>query len=271
MTRWCRRADGSEAGGETSGECRRHRHADDSRRHRLPDRPSPPVHPPRREWEQLTAVAPRCVARARSWHVTHAPFRSLDELLRLAGFKSPHSRKPTTCCAASSSSPPTTRSPPASSCSASSRACSPSCARNNSATASVDALDLLAAEAWLAIVTYRADRPPHRRRRPAAQRRPPPRLHHPASPPGSRSREDVVPPASLDLPRLPAARLVVRGADDRAARGAPRRAYRRRSRRRPRLPVGGDGQRARRSGNVTARTLRNRRRRAIERIRQLAA
>ena len=66
----------------------------------------------------------------------------------------------------------------------------------------VDAFDLLAGEAWMAIITYRADlRPTDVAARLLNDAR-----HRAFTTPRrrqERSREDVVPPARLDLPRLP--------------------------------------------------------------------
>ena len=130
------------------------------------------------------------------------PFRSLDELLRLAGFKvapSAGDRR--------GAAPPRRH-----------RRREPLAARivlqrllpgllaivrrEQQRDRDVDAFDLLAAEAWLAIVTYRADlRPTDVAARLLNDAR-----HRAFTTPRrrqERSREDVVPPARLDLPRLP--------------------------------------------------------------------
>ncbi len=218
-----------------------------------------------REWDQLNCRH-AVLARARSWHVTPRPFRSLDELLRLAGFKSAHSaetdevlRRLVLIAAGE-----------------------PLAARivlqrllpgllaivrqEQQRDRSIDAFDLLAGEAWLAIVSYRVDRRPTN----IAARLLNDARHRAFTTPrrrDERSPEDYVPTATLDLPRIaqPGSSfeeltIVLREArqsgladDDLAAIGdyvASRTASER---------------------EVTQRTMRNRRHRAVERIKILAA
>ena len=65
----------------------------------------------------------------------------------------------------------------------------------------VDAFDLLAAEAWMAIVTYRRRSTADGHRRTTAQRRPSPSIHDAAAPAGAQPARRLVPPARLDQPR----------------------------------------------------------------------
>ena len=171
-------------------------------------RSQPAVDPPRPEWDQLSR-RPAVVARARSWGVTTTPFHSLDELLRLAGFKvgpsadadevlrrlvdrrrrrsarRPH-RPAAVCCPV----------------------CWPSSAGNSNAIAASTPSTCSIGEAWLAIVSYRADRRPTRRRRQTAQRRPPPGVHHAATPtgPDARGRRRHRPGSTCHGSRSPARR-----------------------------------------------------------------
>ncbi len=169
--------------------------------------------------------------RVRSWDVTATPFRSLDELLRLAGFKVAHSaatdevlRRLVVVAAVE----------PLAARIVLQRLLPGLLAivrREQQRDRDVDAFDLLAAEAWLAIVTYRADlRPTDVAAKLLNDAR-----HRAFTTPRrkqERSREDVVPPATSRPTTAAATRFVVRGADDRAARGAPGWSRRRRPGRR---------------------------------------
>ena len=109
-----------------------------------------------REWEQLCRRA-SVLERARSWHVTPTPFASLPELLHLAGYKAPPS----------TSGDETLRrlvgvgaDDPLAARIVLQRLLPGLLAivrREQYRDRSVDAFDLVIAEAWLAIVTYRAD------------------------------------------------------------------------------------------------------------------
>jgi hypothetical protein len=152
-----------------------------------------------REWEQLRH-RPAVLARARSWQVTPEPFASLDELLRLAGFRT----------APSDAADEVLRRLVAIA------AVEPLAARivlqrllpgllaivrrEQLRDRWFDAFDLLAAEAWLAIVSYRVDRRPTD----VAARLLNDARHRAFTTPRrkrQRSREDLVPPAQLDVPR----------------------------------------------------------------------
>jgi hypothetical protein len=218
-----------------------------------------------REWDQLNCRR-AVLARARSWHVTPRPFRSLDELLRIAGFKSAHSaetddvlRRLVVIAAGE-----------------------PLAARivlqrllpgllaivrqEQQRDRSVDAFDLLAGEAWLAIVSYRADRRPTN----VAARLLNDARHRAFTTPrrrNERSPEDFVPTATLDLPRLPQPgssfeelTIVLREARQDGLTDSD-------------LAAVGDYLAGRPADerDVTPRTMRNRRHRAIERIKILAA
>ncbi len=220
-----------------------------------------------REWGQL-GRRPAVLDRVSSWGVTTSPFRSLDELLQLAGFKVPH-------CAASDE---VLRRLVAVA------AVEPLAARivlqrllpgllaivrrEHHRDRAADAFDELAAEAWLAIVSYRADlRPTDVAAKLLNDAR-----HRAFTTPrrrAGRCREEVVPPARLDLPRLPQPgstfeelTIVLREARQCGLADsdlATVRDY-----------LAGPTATAP-AQTVTARTLRNRRRRSIERIRRLAA
>jgi hypothetical protein len=222
-----------------------------------------------REWEQLCR-RPAVVERARSWHVTATPFRSLGELLRLAGYRAA----------------PTPEADEVLRRLVLVAADDPLAARivlqrilpgmlvivrrEQLRDRGVDALDALAAEAWMAIVTYRADS----RRTDVAARLLNDARHRAFTNPRRRqqhTREVIVAPATLDLPQLPQPgssfeelTIVLHE----ARRGGLAEAD---------LAVvrdylsGTTADELAAAGNVTARTLRNRRRRSVERIRQLAA
>jgi hypothetical protein len=222
-----------------------------------------------REWDQL-GRRPAVLDHVRSWDITTTPFCSLDELLRLAGFKVVQSaatdavlRRLVVLAATE----------PLAARIVLQRLLPGLLAivrREQQRDRAVDAFDQLAAEAWLAIVSYRADlRPTDVAARLLNDAR-----HRAFTTPRrkqERSREDAVPPARLDLPRLPQPgssfeELTIvlcearhGGLDDSDL--AVVRDY-----------LAGHpstGQAA--EGSVTTRTLRNRRRRTIERIRRLAA
>ena len=222
-----------------------------------------------REWDQLGRRR-AVLDRVRSWGVTSEPFHSLDELLQLAGFKVAHSaandevlRRIVVVAAVE----------PLAARIVLQRLLPGLLAivrREQQRDRAVDAFDQLAAEAWLAIVSYRADlRPTDVAAKLLNDAR-----HRAFTTPRrkqERSREDVVPPASLDLPRLPQpgssfeeltivlreARQCGLGDDDLAVV----RDY----------LAGPAATGAAAEPSVSARTLRNRRRRSIERVRRLAA
>jgi DNA-directed RNA polymerase specialized sigma24 family protein len=222
-----------------------------------------------REWEQLCR-RPAVVERAQSWQVTATPFSSLGELLRLAGYRvapTPEADEVLRRLVLVAADDPLAarivlqRILPG---------LLVIVRREQLRDRDVDALDVLAAEAWLAIVTYRADV----RRNDVAAKLLNDARHRAFTNPRRRqdhTREDVVAPGRLDLPRLPQPgssfeelTMVLRDA------------------RRDGLPdadlaivrdylSGATASELAAAGNVTARTLRNRRRRSIEKIRQLAA
>jgi hypothetical protein len=198
--------------------------------------------------------------------VTPRPFRSLDELLGLAGFKSAHSaeadgvlRRLVVIAAAE----------PLAARIVLQRLLPGMLAivrREQQRDRSVDAFDLLVGEAWLAIVSYGVDRRPTD----IAARLLNDARHRAFTTPRrrtERSPEDYVPTATLDLPLLPQPgssfeelTIVLRQA------------------RQDGLPDGdlaavGDYLSGRPAAerDVTPRTMRNRRARAIERIKILAA
>jgi len=222
-----------------------------------------------REWDQL-GRRPAVLARARSWEITAKPFHSLDELLRLAGFKvapSPEADETLRRLVITAADEPLAarivlqRLLPG---------LLAIVRREQQRDRSVDAFDLIIGEAWLAIANYRADRRPtqvaarllndarHRAFTVTRRRQ-------------DRSCEDVVAPASLDLPRLPQPGstfeelTIVLSAAHRAGLAAGD------------LALVCDYLGSRTSialaaeRNITPRTLRNRRDRAIGRVRVLAA
>lgn len=222
-----------------------------------------------REWDQLCR-RPAVTARARSWRVTSRPFRSLDELLRLAGFKVPPSQDANEVLrrlvATAADEPLAARI-------VLQRLLPGLLAivrREQQRDRGVDAFDFLVGETWLSIVNYRADC----RRTHVAARLLNDARHRAFTAPRrrqERSPEDVVAPASLDLPRLPQPGsafeelTIVLGDARRAGLGDVELAavcdYLG-----SRTAIALAAER-----NITPRTLRNRRHRAIERVRVLAA
>ena len=217
-----------------------------------------------------SAAQPAVVDRVRSWGVTSTPFRSLDELLRLAGFKVARTSDSDDVLgrlvALAATEPLAAR--------IVLQRLLPGllaiARREQRCDRSAEAFELLAAEAWLAIVSYRLDRRPTdvaakllndaRHRAFTTPRRK-----------ARRAREDAVHPATFDLPRLPQPRssfeeltIVLREArqcglpDGDLAIVCDYLAGH---------PVTGLADEL----SVTTRTLRNRRKRTIEKIRRLAA
>jgi hypothetical protein len=222
-----------------------------------------------REWGHLCR-RPAVLDRVRSWHITARQFRSLDELLGLAGFKvAPSaeadevlrrlveiaSREPLAARIVLQRLLPGLLA---------------IVRREQQRDRSVDAFDVLAGEAWLAIVTYRADL----RRTDVAARLLNDARHRAFTTPRRRQercREDAVPPARLDLPQLPQPcssfeELTSVLRDARRDGLADNDLVAVRDYLTATTEAGVAAQR-----DVSARTLRNRRRRAIERIRRLAA
>lgn len=222
-----------------------------------------------REWDQLSR-RPAVVARARSWGVTTTHFHSLDELLRLAGFKVGSSddadgvlRRLVIVAAED----------PLAARIVLQRLLPGLLAivrREQQRDRGVDAFDLLIGEAWLSIVSYRADRRPCD----VAARLLNDARHRAFTTPRrrqDRTPEDLVAPARLDVPRLPRPEstfeelTIVLGearqaglADDDLAIVCE---Y-----------VGGrTAADLAAERKITPRTMRNRRQRALERIRLLAA
>ena len=218
-----------------------------------------------REWDQLNCRH-AVLARARSWHVTQRPFRSLDELLRLAGFKRPHTAEADEVIrrlvVIAGHEPLAARI-------VLQRLLPGLLAivrQEQQRDRGVDAFDLLAGEAWLAIVSYRADRRPTN----IAARLLNDARHRAFTTPrrrNERSPEDYVPTATLDLPRLPQP-----GSSFEELTGVLRDA-RRDGLADCDLAAVGDFLSGRPAAerDVTPRTMRNRRHRAVERIKILAA
>ena len=218
-----------------------------------------------REWNQLNCRH-SVLARVHSWHVTPRPFRSLDELLRLAGFKTAHAAEEDAVLGRLVAI----------------AAGEPLAARivlqrllpgllaivrqEQQRDRSVDAFDLLVGDAWLAIVSYRVDR----RSTNIAARLLNDARHRAFTTPrrrDERSPEDYVPTATLDLPRLaqPGSafeELTILLGEARQGGLADND-----------LAAVGDYLAGRPASEreVTQRTMRNRRHRAIERIRVYAA
>ena len=153
-----------------------------------------------REWDQLNR-RPAVLDRVRSWQVTPRTFRSLDELLQLAGFKT----------AASAEADEVLRRLVVAA--ADDRLAArivlqrllpgllAIVRREQQRERDVDAFDLLAAEAWMAIVTYHPDRRPTD----IAARLLNDARHRAFTTPRRRqvrAREEVVPPSRLDQPRV---------------------------------------------------------------------
>jgi hypothetical protein len=222
-----------------------------------------------REWEQLCR-RPAVLARARAWHVTATPFRSLGELLRLAGYRvapSPEADELLRRLVRVAADDPLAARVVL-------QRILPGLLvivrREQLRDPGVDALDLLAAEAWLAIVTYRADV----RRTDVAAKLLNDARHRAFTNPRRRqehTREEIVAPATLDLPRLPQPSssfeeltILLREARRDGLADADLAVVR------DYLSDASADELAA-AGEVTVRTLRNRRRRSIERIRQLAA
>jgi hypothetical protein len=222
-----------------------------------------------REWEQLCR-RPAIVDRARSWRVTSRPFRSLDELLRLAGFRTVPSDEADEVLrrlvVVAADEPLAARI-------VLQRLLPGLLAivrREQQRDRGVDAFDLLAGEAWLAIVTYRADRRPTD----IAARLLNDARHRAFTTPRRRQQrtpEDVVPPARLDLPRMPQPgssfeelMVVLREARQDGLADSDLAAV---------CGYLGDATAISQAAadGITPRTMRNRRYRAIERLRELAA
>ena len=205
----------------------------------------------------------------RSWQVTDRSFRSLDELLHLAGFKT----------AASAESDDVLRRLVIAA------AGEPLAARivlqrllpgllaivrrEQQHDREVDAFDMLAAEAWMAIITYRADRRPTD----IAARLLNDARHRAFTTPRrrqERSREQAVPPARLDQPReaqpgssFEELTIVLREArhDGLADADLPLCDY----------LAGTRANELAAQRKVSLRTMRNRRQRAVDRVRHFAA
>jgi hypothetical protein len=222
-----------------------------------------------REWSHLSRRR-AALDQVRSWSVTATPFESLDEVLRLAGFRVPHTDETDEVLrrlvAVANTEPLAARI-------VLQRLVPGLLAivrREQQRDRGVDAFDLLAAEAWLAIVAYRAD---VRRTHVAAKLLNDAR-HRAFTTPRrrqERSREDVVPPAFLDLPRMPEPgsafeelTIVLREARHGGVADSDLAAVRD-------YLAGPVATGAAPDHGVSERTLRTRRRRSIERIRRVAA
>jgi hypothetical protein len=222
-----------------------------------------------REWERLCR-RPAVVERARSWQVSATPFDSLEDLLRLAGYRvapTPEADEVLRRLVLVAADDPLAARVVL-------QRILPGLLvivrREQLRDRGVDALDLLAAEAWLAIVTYRADV----RRTDVAARLLNDARHRAFTNPRRRqehTREQVVAPAALDLPRVaqPGSSfeeltIVLREARRAGLAEADLAVCRD-------YLSGATSAELAAAGNITARTLRNRRRRSIERIRELAA
>src|SRR5262245_23354603 len=154
-----------------------------------------------REWDALCR-RPAVVARARAWDVTTTPFRSLGELLRLAGYRvapTPAADEVLRHLVLVAADDPLAARVVL-------QRILPGLLvivrREQLRDRAFDAFDVLAAEAWLAIVTFQADV----RRNDVAAKLLNDARHRAFTNPRRRqdySREDVVAPATLDLPRLP--------------------------------------------------------------------
>lgn len=222
-----------------------------------------------REWNRLNHRS-AALDRVRSWQVTDRSFRSLDELLHLAGFKAPASAESDEVLrrlvVAAADEPLAARI-------VLQRLLPGLLAivrREQQHDRDLDAFDLLAAEAWMAIITYRADRRPTD----VAARLLNDARHRAFTTPRrrqERSREQLVPPAWLDQPReaqpgssFEELTIVLREARHDGLAEADLAAL-------CDYLCGTRANELAAQRNVSLRTMRNRRRRAVDRVRHFAA